>query len=208
MSSSSSSSSNTQATTDHRVAGDNGAIGVSAGGNVGVHIVADEAFELGKEALEDMRGLAMGSLLHNGRNAENAIKAGNEALEESLGFVETLNSQAYRANREAVEESLGFAKSINDRAHAGHMTALRLNGETLEEGLAFADRVNEGALKANNRALDLVDRNSRTTANALTAALTATQEAAKTEEGQVSSQIVKIGIPAAALAFVASQVLS
>jgi phosphotransferase system IIA component len=53
-SSSKSAQSSSQSTTDARVAGDNGAIGVSAQGDVQVHLVADEAFELGALAIKEV----------------------------------------------------------------------------------------------------------------------------------------------------------
>ncbi|QIE44458.1 hypothetical protein G5B38_02345 [Pseudohalocynthiibacter aestuariivivens] len=46
-----SSSSAATSSTDGRVAGDNGAIGVSAQGDVALNIVPDEAFELGGDAI-------------------------------------------------------------------------------------------------------------------------------------------------------------
>lgn len=115
MSSSKSSTATSQSTSDNRVAGDNGAIGVSGGGDVSVHMVADEAFEMGIEALQEMRDLAA-----------NAIYSSDNA-----------------------------AKMVGDT---------------------------------------------------LSGAMSAQLEALKTEEGQLSSQIIKIGIPAAAIAFAVSQI--
>lgn len=55
MSSSKSSSASSNRTTDARVAGDNGAVGISAqGGDVAVTITADEAFELGSDVVDRM----------------------------------------------------------------------------------------------------------------------------------------------------------
>lgn len=122
---SNSASSNTtnNVTQDRRVATDANSIGVSADGDVMVNVVADEAFELGEQALA----------------------TGNNAL---------------------------------DRA---------------------ADLV-QGALSAQ-------DEHTARVTNTLSTALKTTQQMAKTEEGQISELIVKIGIPAAALAFIASKVL-
>ena len=50
--SSSSSSSQSNQTNDNRVIATDGAQGVSGGGDVSVHIVADEAFELGEAAID------------------------------------------------------------------------------------------------------------------------------------------------------------
>lgn len=116
MSNSKSASATTTNNRDGRVAGDNGAIGISAEGDVDVHIVADEAFEMGKEALAEMRELASGVIVS---------------------------------------------------AHEG----TEIVGDTLSK------------------------------------ALFATQDAAKTEAGQISEQLIKIAIPAAAIAFVAARVL-
>jgi hypothetical protein len=86
-------------------------MGVSGGGDVSVHVVADEAFEMGIEALAEMRDLAM-----------NAMASSDAATSTIAG------------------------------------------------------------------------------------AMTAQLEALQSEEGQLSSQIIKIGIPAAALAFVAAKI--
>lgn len=114
-SSSSSSSATTNNTRDGRVAGDNGAVGVSAEGDVNLHMVADEAFELGSEALAEFAELA---------------------------------------------------RSVVD-----------VGGKTTE-----------------------------TASDALSLALHQTQEASRTEGAQLSDQLIKIGIPAAALAFVAAKI--
>ena len=52
MSTSKGTSSTTTTNRDGRVAGDNGAIGVSSEGDVKINVVADEAFELGGAAVE------------------------------------------------------------------------------------------------------------------------------------------------------------
>ncbi|MGH1445573.1 MAG: hypothetical protein ACRBBO_05965 [Cognatishimia sp.] len=62
MSSSSSSSATSTSNRDQRVAVDNGGIGVSAEGDVSLHMVPDEAFEMGREALIEMADLASGSM--------------------------------------------------------------------------------------------------------------------------------------------------
>lgn len=51
MSRSKSSSATSTSTRDHRVAGDNGAIGVSTDGDVHIEITSDEAFALAENAL-------------------------------------------------------------------------------------------------------------------------------------------------------------
>lgn len=124
MGSSSSSSNQTQnVTEDRRVATDAGSIGVSAAGDVSLNVVADEAFELGEEALW----------------------TGADALDRAADLV------------------------------ADVMTAQ--------------------------------DEHTARVTNTLSTALKTTQQMAKTEEGQISELIVKIGIPAAALAFIASKVM-
>jgi hypothetical protein len=115
MSSSKSRTATSQTTNDNRVAADNGAMGVSGGGDVNVHVVADEAFDMGIEALAEMRDLAVNAMISSD-------------------------------------------------------SAAAMVGDTLSTAMA------------------------------------AQLEALKTEEGQLSSQIIKIGIPAAAIAFVAAQV--
>lgn len=124
MGSSSSSSNQTQnVTNDRRVATDAGSIGVSAGGNVRVNVVADEAFELGEQALA----------------------LGYDAITEVTG----LTSEALRSQDE-------HTKRVTDT---------------------------------------------------LSTALKTTQQMNKTEEGQLGELIVKIGVPAAALAFIAAKVM-
>lgn len=115
MSSSNSSSATSTNTKDGRVGADNGAIGVSAEGDVSLTMVPDEAFYLGEMAIE-----AVGAI----------------ARETAQGAQDT------------VEGVTG----------------------------TFAQ------------------------------ALATTQQNAKTEAGQISEQIIKIGLPAAALAFAVSQI--
>jgi len=137
----SSSSSNTASTnhnTDGRVASDNGSIGISSQGNVHLNVVADEAFELG----------------------ENAVR---RALE-----------------------------SADNIARLGHE-----NGELLSRSLADNSELVVGTLNKNT---ELVGRT-------LSDALVATQEAGKSEAGQISQQIIKIGIPAAAFAFAVASIM-
>ncbi|MCE8508346.1 hypothetical protein KBY28_07765 [Ruegeria pomeroyi] len=115
MSSSKSASSTATSNKDGRVAVDNGGVGVSAEGDVTIHMVPDEAFELGEAALFEMADLARGSM--------------------EIGVQQT----------EAVQDTLSKA-------------------------------------------------------------LFETQRAAKTEAAQVSEMIVKMGIPALALVFIAGKV--
>jgi len=115
VSSSNSSSATSTSTKDGRVGSDNGAIGVSAEGDVSVTVVPDEAFYLGEMAIE-----AVGAI----------------ARETAQGAQDT------------VEGVTG----------------------------TFAQ------------------------------ALATSQQNGKTESGQIAEMVVKIGLPAAALAFVASQV--
>lgn len=116
MSSSSSSSATTDVVEDRRAGAEGEGVAISSsGGNVTVHQVPDEAFEMGLEALREMRDLASSSITNSGMS------------------------------------------------------------------------------------LDIV-------ADTLGQALATTQENAKTEEGQLSAQIIKIGIPAAALAYVAARI--
>ncbi|PJE25765.1 hypothetical protein SAMN06297129_2448 [Pseudooceanicola antarcticus] len=82
-SSSSSSSATTNNTRDGRVAGDNGALGVSAEGDVSVHMVADEAFELGKEALAEFADLARGVVDMGGQTTQTASDALSLALHQT-----------------------------------------------------------------------------------------------------------------------------
>ena len=58
MSRSSSSSTTSTATSDHRVAGDNGAVGVSAGGDVMLDLTTDEAWELADVVVSRISDLA------------------------------------------------------------------------------------------------------------------------------------------------------
>ena len=86
-SSSSSSSSTKNFNRDGRVAGDNGAIGVSADGDVGVHIVPDEAFALGSEAIREIAELA-GSVTASG---ERATETAQGALQLALQGAQSAN---------------------------------------------------------------------------------------------------------------------
>ena len=116
MSSSNSSSATSTSTIDGKVAADNGALGISAQGDVTVHMVPDEAFQMGVEAIKSMNDLARSTVVNTGQTVD------------------------------VVAQTLGTA-------------------------------------------------------------LMRTQNANKSEAGQLSQQIVKIGIPAAALAYIASQVM-
>ena len=62
-------------TTDNRVAADNGAIGISGGGNVTVHMVPDEAFDFADSVAQE-------SLRQIGLNSADAIRSANDATEE------------------------------------------------------------------------------------------------------------------------------
>ncbi|PRZ48006.1 hypothetical protein [Tritonibacter scottomollicae] len=83
-----------------------------------------------------------------------------------------------------------------------------------EQALAFGEEALWTGSDALESAADLVqgalsaqDEHTARVTNTLSTALKTTQQMAKTEEGQISELIVKIGIPAAALAFIASKVL-
>ena len=84
-SSSSSSSSTKNFNRDARVAGDNGAFGVSAEGDV--HIVPDEAFALGSEAIREIAELA-GSVTASG---ERATETAQGALQLALQGAQSAN---------------------------------------------------------------------------------------------------------------------
>lgn len=126
-SSSSSASTTKNETRDGRVAGDNGAIGLSVGeGNVDVHIVSDEAFQLGGDAIREIAEFALFSTRTNADLARFVANTGGRATE--------------------------------------------------------------------------------TAQSALSVALDQTQQRNRSEETQLSEQIIKIGIPAAAIAFAVSQI--
>ena len=145
MSSSASASNTSTKNRDGRVAGDNGAIGVSAEGNVGINIVADEAFDLGMDAIN--------------------------------GIV---------------------------RANADLLDASGDNAEVLADGLSYA--LAETADFA-HAALETVANTSRDSNDAVSGALFAVQQSAKSEAGQIGEQLIKVAVPAAALAFVAAAIL-
>jgi hypothetical protein len=136
-SSSSSSTSSTNHNTDGRVATDNGGIGISSQGNVHLNVVADEAFELGQDA---------------------------------------------------VRRAIDSAENI---AQLGHE-----NGALLSRHLAENSELVVGSLNKSNERVH----------KTLSDALVSTQQAGKSEAGQISEQLIKIGIPAAALAFAAASI--
>lgn len=90
-SSSSSSSATTNNTRDARVAGDNGAVGISSEGDVQVHMVADEAFELGGAALAELSDLARSVVDVSGKSTETSSDALRLALQntQAAGRTET-----------------------------------------------------------------------------------------------------------------------
>lgn len=141
MSSSKSSSGTNTTNRDGRVAADGGAIGISSEGNVRVNMVADEAFDLGADAIDGI------------------VRATGKILDQS-----------------------------------GE------NSEILSDGLTFA--LSETADFA-HRALDAVTDSN----NAVSGALVATQQAAKSEAGQIGEQLIKMAVPAAAIAFVVAKIL-
>ena len=94
-SSSSSSSSTKNFNRDARVAGDNGAFGVSAEGDV--HIVPDEAFALGSEAIREIAELA-GSVTASG---ERATETAQGALKVALQGAQSANRVALQGAQAA-----------------------------------------------------------------------------------------------------------
>lgn len=114
-SSSSSSSATSTSTRDGRVAGDNGAIGISSEGNVDVRIVADEAFELGELAVHSIAELAENS----GNNAR-------ETVADVTGVIAGLARQQGDQARETVSDVTSiFAGALAD-------TQQRANSETTQ----------------------------------------------------------------------------
>lgn len=93
MSSSKSSSATKTLTEDRKVAGDNGAIGITTGngdGDVGVYITADEAFELGEIAIVEALNLArQGVDIGNKSNAtlSTALVATQQAAKSEAGQI-------------------------------------------------------------------------------------------------------------------------
>lgn len=81
MGSSSRSASNTTTRNkDGRVAADNGAVGVSAEGDVTLNMVPDEAFELSEAALIEMADLARGTMEIGVQQNETVQQTLSEAL--------------------------------------------------------------------------------------------------------------------------------
>ena len=144
MSSSSSNSSTSTFQRDARVAADNGALGISSEGPVRVNIVPDQAFNLGRQAVTDVR-----------RVAEGVNDLAEDAIANSLRLVGNTAGDAQDITSQTISAAGGLVRSTN---------------------ATLAD------------------------------ALTRTIEADKTEEGQISSQLIKIGIPAVAIAVVAIMV--
>ena len=84
MSSSSSASNTSQSTRDGRVAGDNGAIGVSnENGDVMIQLVPDEAFALGLETIRAMQELATNTLTQSGQSVDTVADTVANALTET-----------------------------------------------------------------------------------------------------------------------------
>ncbi len=138
MSSSKSSSATSSTNRDGRVAGDNGAIGVSAEGSVALNVVADEAWELGRDALDAV----------------------------------TL------ANQKAIDAATHNSNEVVD--------AMR---HTFTEALSVAQQS--------------ADKSASVVADTLSDALYSTQQASKSEAGQIGEQLVKVAIPAAVIGFIA-----
>lgn len=131
---SSSSNHTTNNSSDRRVAASDRAVGVSAGGNVVVHQVADEAFELGRDAL---------------------------ALTE-----------------ETTEAAFRFGEGTFDTAAELGERAIKTVSDTLGRSLKDTQE-----------------------------ALFRTQDAARTESAQLAEQVIKIGIPAAAVAYIVGKMV-
>lgn len=93
MSSSRSSTATSQETNDNRVAVESNGFGVSGGGDVTVHMVADEAFELGYAALEEMRDLATSSIASSDNAAELVGNSLTDAMAKQLEALRTEESQ-------------------------------------------------------------------------------------------------------------------
>lgn len=166
MSSSSSSSATSTKTRDGRVAGDNGAIGVSAEGDVSVHIVPDEAFMLAEHSIDGIRDLA-----------ESAGEGAIDAIAEMRSLAEGSNQEAHESARDSIA--------------------------------AFGDMAGD-AIDAISGLAESNTRGARDTLSDVTGqfagALARTQQHARSESTQIAEQLIKIGLPAAALAFAISKV--
>lgn len=167
-SSSSSSSSSANSTRDHRVATDNGGIGLSGiGGSAAVHITADEAFELGEVAVRE------------------AIDAASGLTRDGTDLADDVARGAFTLSERTTRDGLDFAEDLSDR------------------GLGLSGQIVSAALDFTRQGLDLATDSNRSVSEALYAA----QLAGKSEAGQLSEQLVKIGIPAIVIGVIAYGVL-
>ena len=196
MSSQSASSSNSyDIVKDGRVAVDGGGIGISSEGDVMVHMVADEAFMLGEAALETVRDTTDGVY----SVAEDAIRGGRDMLDDSLDFARDISVD----NRGLAEDFLDNSRQLADDAI---YTAANLSSDFMHGSRDLA----ESTISEISGLAELVVDDSRDTLRDITGqfsnALATTQQQSKSESGQIAEQIVKIGLPVAALAFAVSQI--
>lgn len=182
----------------------------------------DLAGILGELALEGGVELAViGS-----QQAGDVLDASEYLAQEGLGFATALSAQslglssqiaydatvaAENATSNAYDFAGGLAFDLADAAFMNSEFVAGQQGQALFDSLDFAGQVVGGVLDANSALVsDIVFANEGATRAALDAQGFAIDElalAGQSEAGQIGAQLVKVGLPAVALALVAMAVM-
>lgn len=178
-------------TFDNRMAADGEAVVTRAGGNVLINSTSGEAVELGKEYARAAENMLAKAAAANERVADRAIRQASANLDSSMRFGEEAVYSVTDANR----RSLDFAGSALDEVGELSRFSINSNAATLDDALAFSGGQTETAFGFASGALQSVS-----------SALSETLSRSQSESAQLSEKLIKIGIPALALVFIAQAV--
>lgn len=116
--SSKSSSGKSYTTNDHRVATDENSIGISSGGDVSVHMVADEAFEVTGLAIEELGDTSQLAISEMGDTSDRAIQAVSSHAAKTANELGDALHRSLEAQREETARILEQAVKIGIPAAA------------------------------------------------------------------------------------------
>ena len=206
-------------TIDNRMAADGGSIvvrdgtvNVIDGGAIALAgDLSEIAFDLGNTALNSGTELAaLGGLVAGDAliTAENLV---GDGFDFASGLASDFQYGATAGAQDALQASLSFADGV-----VGENAALAwdLSEMSIENGMDFAELSADLTFGAYGFAQDLAEtaiyanqRNTEATLASTQAALSETLFANQSEEGQISQNLIKIGLPALAIAIVASRII-
>jgi hypothetical protein len=202
-------------TIDNRMAADGGSIvvrdgevNVIDGGAIALAgDLSEIAFDLGNTALNSGTELAaLGALV-----AGDALITAENLVDGGYAFADGLAADNAAITQAALQQSLGFASGVVGDSNA---LAWDLSEMSIDSGMDFAELSADLTFGAYGFAQDLAEtaiyanqRNTEATLASTQAALSETLFSNQSEEGQISQNLIKIGLPALAIAIVASRIM-